>query len=478
MRLWFSAALCAGLCVAPLPFASADAATAAVAASRPASAAEVATYARTLLADSVPEGGPGIVVLVARGDQVLYRGARGLANIELGVPLTPDQVFRLGSVTKQFAAAGVMKLVEAGKVGLDDPLSKYVKDFPNGDAISVRQLLNHTSGVKSYTGIDGYMHESIRRDLSTRAMIDVFKDLPVDFAPGQGYAYNNSGYVLVGAVIEAASGQRWYDYLDQALFKPLGLKHTRYGDVHALIPGYVGGYTRGDGGNAPMNYLDMSQPHAAGALVSSLDDLLRWNLALHNGQVLKPDSYRAMTTPEGKAREDGYGYGIGKAYAHGHGGWGHGGGIFGFATFLLYLPDGKTTVAVLSNSDSALKDGVNPEGLARRLAAAALGDPYPAVTAVPVDAATLKQAEGVYRKNPQLAWALRVVDGVLTQQRLGGSRIALTPVARDTYAYPNGLSRLQLQRDGQGAVTAMRYFGDGVGESQLTARSGEPLPQP
>lgn len=475
MRVWMSLALSAGLCVAPSPraFAAEPAAATMV---QPASAVEVGAYARQLLADNAAADGPGIAILVARGDQVLFRGARGLADVELGVPLAPDQVFRIGSVTKQFAAAGVLKLVEAGKVGLDDPLSKYVKDYPNGGAISVRQLLNHTSGVKSYTGIDGYMTESIKRDLSTQALIDVFKDLPVDFAPGQGYAYNNSGYVLVGAVIEAASGKPWHAYLDEALFKPLGLTQTRYGDVHALIPGYVNGYTRIDERVAPMGHLDMSQPHAAGALVSTLDDLLRWNLALHHGKVLQPANYRAMTSPQGKAAQSDYGFGISRITVRGRTGYAHGGGIFGFASYLLYLPESKTTVAVLTNTDTGLPDRPGLDKLSRTLAAVAVGDAYPVPVAVPVAASSLQQAEGVYRQSAQRAWVLRVVDGALTVQRIGGKPIALTAVARDTFVYPDRIARMTLERDAKGAVTGMRFFPDGTGQSEFTARSGEAMP--
>ena len=280
------AAACA-VALSGLSLAPAFAAATAVPATQAAEDAELRALAERLLAENAPADAPGIAVLVARGDRVLFRGARGLADVELGVPLTPEQTFRIGSVTKQFSAAALLKLVEAGKVGLDDPLSKYVKGYPNGDAIKVRHLLDHTSGVKSYTGIDGYMRESIKRELSTQELIAVFKDLPADFAPGQDFRYNNSGYVLLGAVIEAASGQPWHEYVRQSLLQPLKLEHTRYGDVHALIPGMVEGYTRRDGAVAPMDFLDLSQPHAAGALVSTLADLLRWNRALHGGRVLR-----------------------------------------------------------------------------------------------------------------------------------------------------------------------------------------------
>lgn len=470
------AALLSGLALAPAPV---SAAAPAPAAAQAAEDAELRALADRLLAQNAPAGAPGIAVLVARGDRVLYRGARGLAEVELGVPLSPDQVFRIGSVTKQFAAAGLLKLVEAGKVGLDDPLSKYVKDYPNGDAIRVRQLLDHTSGVKSYTGIDGYMHESIKRELNTRELIAVFKDLPADFAPGQDFRYNNSGYVLLGAVIEAASGRPWHEYLRETLLQPLGLEHTRYGDVRSLIPGMVAGYARRDGAVLPMAFLDMSQPHAAGALVSTLDDLWRWNRALHGGRVLSAQHYREMTTAHGKARhgEYGYGYGIGRMPMHGRLTYAHGGGIFGFASYLLYEPTSATTVAVLSNDESGAPGGIGLEAIARQLGAMAMGAPYPPARAVPVDAAALASAEGVYRLDPQRAWALRADAGSLAVQRIGGGAAQrLTPVAADTFVYPDGIARLRLERDGAGKVAAMRYFADGEGESERSARSEEPLP--
>ena len=284
-----------------------------------------------LLVRSFPEDAPGVAVLVARGDTVIYRSARGRADIEAGVPLKPEDRFRIGSVTKQFAAAGVLKLVEAGKVKLDDPLSKYVPGYPDGDKITVLQLLNHTSGVKSYTGIPGHMAGPIRNDLTTAQLIDVFKDHPVDFAPGMQWAYNNSGYVLVGAVIEAASGQPWHEYLRTAFFEPLGMRDTGYGHDPAVIAKQVNGYTHDGTKPVPAMPLSLTQPHAAGALVSNVDDLLRWNRALHEGRVLKSETYRRMITPEGKAVDARYGFGLGADTVRGQPQLQHGGGIFGFS---------------------------------------------------------------------------------------------------------------------------------------------------
>ena len=170
---------------------------------------DVAAFAARTLDANCDKAAPGMAVLLARGDEVLYRGACGSANLELGVPLSADQVFRIGSVTKQFSAAAALKLAEAGKLSLDDPLTKFVPGFPGGDKVNVRMLLNHTSGIRSYTDVPGVMDGAqIKLDLTTAALIDSFKAEKPDFAPGEGWHYNNSGYVLLGAVIEAASGGR------------------------------------------------------------------------------------------------------------------------------------------------------------------------------------------------------------------------------------------------------------------------------
>jgi len=300
---------------------------------------------------------PGVAILVAQGDDILFRGARGLASVELGIPLSPDHVFRIASLSKQFASVALLKLVDDGKVALDDPLSKFLPDYPNGDAITVAQLLNHTSGIKSYTGIAEYFVEHIRADRTTAQMIEVFKDLPTDFTPGEKYAYNNSGYILVGAVIEAATDRDWYEYMRTEMLLPNGIKQTQYGDDDVIIPGYVNGYTLNDDKIvSPAFYLSMTQPHAAGAVVSTVNDLLKWNRALHEGKVLSVQTYERMITPEGAAAEKDYGYGVGVRDIGGHKMIAHSGGIPGFSTYLLYIPGKDVTAVVLQNTDNGSQD--------------------------------------------------------------------------------------------------------------------------
>jgi CubicO group peptidase (beta-lactamase class C family) len=445
-------------------------------ASAPSSRPDFAREAAELLEANYRADAPGAAVLVARGDTVLFRAARGEADVEKDVPLRPDSLFRIGSVSKQFSAAGVLKLVEAGKVKLEDPVSKFVPDYPKGDRITVLQLLNHTSGVKSYTGLPGYMDGPIRRDLTTAQIIEAFKDEPPDFEPGEGWAYNNSGYILVGAVIEAASGKPWHAYLDEVLFKPLGMTHTGYGHDPKFAALHVRGYTYDAGKVAPCRELSMTQPHAAGALISNVDDLLKWNRALHEGRVLAPATYSQMVTPVGKAAESraSYGFGLFTDRLRNRDTLQHGGGIFGFVSALTYIQGPDVTVVVLENDDSP--NGEHAESLSRRLAAMALGDPYPAKRAIPVDAAALEAAEGVYRFDAETTRVLRLVDGNLTAQRQGGPRAVLTPIAPDGFLYPDGFNRMKLERDAAGKITGMRFFANGEGDGVVGARTTDPLP--
>ena len=441
----------------------------------PATQADVTRLAEQLLAANYSARGPGAAILVARGDDILFRGVRGLADVRSGRALNADDTFRIGSVSKQFAAVALLKLVEAGKVSLSDPLSKYLPEFPNGAHITILELLNHTSGVKNYTAIPTFMEGPIDQDVSTAQLIAGFKDAKPDFAPGADWAYDNSGYVLVGAVIEAASGMSWHEYERRTLFEPLGLSHTGYGGDPAIVARQVTGYTQDDGKFVPAKKLSMTVPHAAGALLSTVDDLMKWNRALHEGRVLKNASYTQMITPLGKAIEAKYGFGIEHGALRGQTLLAHSGGIFGFASMLDYVPGEDISVVVLQNIDG--NDGHDaPEVLALKLAAAALGQPFPRPIAIAVDAATLQQIEGIYPVDDKSARVLRVVDGGLTAQRTGGPRNKLIPIGKDEFLYADGLNRLIVERDPAGKVSGMRFFAEGESPGVVFARATAALP--
>ncbi|HEY1128365.1 MAG TPA: serine hydrolase domain-containing protein [Roseateles sp.] len=445
-------------------------------AGQPATPAAMAAYADRLLDEQkIARDGPGVTVLVARGDQLLYKGARGMASIELGVPMQPDQLMRIGSVTKQFAAAALLRQIDDGKAALEDPLSKFLPDYPNGGRITLRQLLNHTSGVRSYTGLPGYMRNPIRRDLGTAELIKEFKDQPVDFAPGEKWAYNNSGYVLVGAVVEAISGKSWHQAIDELLLKPAQVSSVHFQAGDKLFKGMAQGYTlNGEREVAPAGLLSMTQPHAAGALIANTEGLWRWNLALHGGKLISPSSYQGMTTPEGVAKANHYGFGIGTGVLRGHPMLSHGGGIHGFTSLLSYLPQSLTTVVVLRNSDGP---GFAMDLVSRKLAAFAIGEPFVDRKPVAVPAEQLKAAEGLYAREDKQTRTLRLKDGVLLSQRMGAAPAALVPIGDNRFAFPASLSELQLERSADGQVVALRLFNNGENDAERWVRSGELPPE-
>lgn len=334
----------------------------------PPAPSEFAQQAQQLLEQTYAADAPGVVVLVARGDEVLLRAARGVADVGTGRPLTPDDRFRIGSLTKQMVAAGLLKLVEAGKVSLDDPLSKYVPDFAGGDRVVVAQLLNHTSGISGLPDMARVPAGVLPQQASTDALIAAFKHQAPASEPGERFAYNDSGYILVGKIIESAGGQSWHEYLEETIFRPLGMDATCYCANAALVAGHVpqaGQAWR----SAPPN---LTWEHAAGALATSANDLLKWNRTLHEGRVLAPATYREMVTPRGPAGN--YGFGIDHASLRDHEQLAHSGSVIGYAAHLLYLPGPDLTVVVLRNYNDG-REYEAAANVARRLAAIALGEP-------------------------------------------------------------------------------------------------------
>lgn len=350
---------------------------------------------------------PGAAAIVARGDEVLYLDARGAADLEHGIAIEPGMVFRLGSITKQFSAAAVMMLAEQGKLSLDDPLTKFLPDYPEvGQKVTVEHLLTHTSGIVSYTGIPGYMQSEVTKELTVDELVAVFKDLPVEFAPGERFAYNNSGYVLLGAVIEKASGMSYEKFIQENIFDPLGMSRSYYGSHSRIIPGRVSGYGGAAGEYQNARYLSMSQPYAAGSLLSTVEDLLRWNTALFGGKVVSEASLERMITPYtlSDGESTGYGFGLAVRDIRGRHAIAHGGGIFGFSTNALYIPEEKIFVAVLSNSTGSRS---NPTTISTRLAAVALGDPIQVSKEVAVDPAILASYAGEYELAPGFSITIR-----------------------------------------------------------------------
>ncbi len=416
---------------------------------------------------------PGAAAIVVKDGKVVYRKAIGMASMELGVPLQPDSVFRLGSITKQFTAAAVMLLVEDGKIALSDPIEKYLPGYPTqGHVITVEHLLTHTSGIQSYTSIPGWFPKKIRTDLPLLELIDGFKNEPMQFAPGERYAYNNSAYVILGAVIEKAAGDTYERVLTKRIFEPLGMTSTFFGSNEPIIKRRAQGYGLENGIVRNAQFLSMTQPHAAGSLVSTLDDLAKWDAALTAGTILKPASLAKMTTPytlkDGSSTAYGFGFQIGTL--RGHETVEHGGGIPGFSTYALRLPGQRLYVVVLSNSDAPK---ASPGYLAKRMAAIAVGTPFPERTAITVDAPVLARYAGVYEGPKGARRTVTVEGGKLYTQRAGGPRLEARPFSSTEFFYDNSLTHGRFEVGADGGATAMLVHQDGADEPERATRVAE-----
>jgi D-alanyl-D-alanine carboxypeptidase len=296
---------------------------------------------------------PGLSIAIAREGRALVAKGYGLANVELEAPATASTVYRIGSITKQFTAAAIMRLVEAGKMTLDDPIEKYLSDFPtSGRRITVRHLLTHTSGIKSYTSLGPKFWDISRLDYPHDKLVALFKDEPPDFQPGEKFLYNNSGYYLLGVILERVTGESYASHMRKTIFEPLGLSATTYCDLEPIVKHRAAGYDVKLGVVSNAAALSMKPPFSAGALCSTVGDLVTWTAALMDAKVIGSSSLEQMTRPatlnDGKPTT--YGFGLGLNDRNGRRVIAHGGGINGFSSYLAYVPSTRLTVVVLTNS--------------------------------------------------------------------------------------------------------------------------------
>lgn len=335
---------------------------------------------------------PSVTIAVVRGADTIVMKGWGKANLENDVAATEQSVYRIGSITKQFTSAAVMRLVEQEKVGLDDSIAAHLPGLPAAwRGVTVRQLLNHTSGIPSYTGLGEAWHRRWGEEMTPDTLIALTASTPMWFTPGTRWQYDNTGYILLGMLVEKHTGHPWATEIEERFTKPLGLTDTGNCGTEPVIPRRVSGYEKDAAGrwvNTP--FLAMSQPYAAGALCSTVGDVARWNQALHGGRVVSAASYAAMTTPVGAAVSHGYGFGLARDSIGGMAALVHNGGINGFSAANAWLPAARLSVTVLTNSGSA-----DADALLRRIARAALGAPI-TPKAVPLSAADRDRYAGVY----------------------------------------------------------------------------------
>lgn len=296
--------------------------------------------------------GPGGVFMVAKDGKSIYQKAFGKSNIELDVNMKSEDVFQLGSMTKQFTAVAILLLQEQGKLNTGDAISRYIPGYPGGNKITIHHLLTHTSGIKDFTKMKT-LRDIAQKEMSPKMMVDFFKNEPVDFLPGERFEYNNSGYVLLGYVIELVSGESYEDFIDKHIFQKAGMTHSRYASDRAIIKNRAYGYQKKESGYINKTIINFSVPFSAGSLMSTLNDMLQWQNALNSNLLLNPDQTRKAFTNYtlNNGEEIMYGYGWHLRDINGTPTREHGGSVFGFKTMGVYIPEKDIYVVGFSNCD-------------------------------------------------------------------------------------------------------------------------------
>jgi CubicO group peptidase (beta-lactamase class C family) len=386
-------------------------------------------------------------VLVARGETIVLDKGYGFANLEWNVPNTPTTKFRLGSITKQFTAASILLLEERGKLKTDDPVKKYMSDAPAAwEKVTIYNLLTHTSGIASFTGFPDYASTEAAPTTPDK-LVARFRDKPLEFQPGEKWNYSNSGYVLLGYLIEKISGQTYEQFVQENIFTPLGMKDSGYDSNRTVIQRRATGYMPGANGPLNAGYIDMSIPFSAGALYSTTEDLLRWEEGLFAGKVLSATSLQKMTTP---FKQD-YACGLAVTIAHGHKVIEHGGGIEGFNTQLSYYPDDKLTVVVLANLN-----GGAPGSIATRMAAVAHGEKVVLISErkeVKVPTKILAGYVGSYELEPNFVMVVSLKGDQLITQITGQPEVPIFAESEKAF-FPKVVdAEIEFFKNDQGQVT-------------------------
>ncbi len=392
----------------------------------------------------------GTVLLAAAGKPLLVKGY-GDANIEWQIPNGAQTRFRIGSITKQFTSMLIMLLREQGKVKLEDSVCAFVTPCPETwKPVTIHHLLTHTSGIPTYTGIASW-REANMVPKTVDQIIAIFRDLPLQWTPGENFAYNNSGYFLLGAVIEKVAGKKYEQALQDMILTPLRMTDTGYDWSHTIMPRRASGYTMRDGVRANAPALDMQQPYAAGAMYSTVEDLLKWDQALYTDTLLPEASRKIMWTPF----KNNYAYGWvtmpASAETFGHRRVTHGGGINGFSSVIIRIPDTNVTAIVLSNSDA-----VNAGAVGRELLGIYYGKPFtppPSRTVADVNPAVFDQYVGKYELAPTFVVAITREENRLMAQATGQGKFEIFPESETVFFAKVPQLSVRFVKDADGKVS-------------------------
>ena len=304
----------------------------------------------SLLEEKYPDNAPGATFLISKNGSIIYKKAFGLANLELNVPMKTDNVIKIGSMTKQFTAISILMLMEQGKLNLDDEITKFIPDYPtNGNKITIHHLLTHTSGIKNYTRIKS-LNAIAQKDLTPLELIDFSKNEPIDFVPGEKYKYNNSGYVILGYIIEKVTGQPYANFVEEQIFNKLEMTDSQYASQREVIKNRASGYQNNDGYVNRMDF-SLTLAYSTGAIMSTVSDMFTWQEAIKNNLLInKKTTQKAFTNYTlNNGEHINYGYGWHIETLNNNRTFEHGGAVWGFKSMGVYFPDLDIYVVALTN---------------------------------------------------------------------------------------------------------------------------------
>ncbi|SEL48662.1 CubicO group peptidase, beta-lactamase class C family [Maribacter orientalis] len=304
----------------------------------------------SLLQEKYSGNTPGATFLISKNGSVIYKKAFGLANLELNVPMKTNNVFKIGSMTKQFTAISILMLMEKGKLNLDDEITKFIPDYPtNGNKITIHHLLTHTSGIKDYTKVKG-LNAISQKDLTPLELIDFSKNEPIDFVPGEKYEYNNSGYVILGYIIEKITGQSYANFVEEQIFKKLKMTASQFASQREVIQNRASGYQKNDNYINRMDF-SLTLAYSVGGLMSTVDDMFKWQEAIKNNFLISKETTKKAFTNYtlNNGEHTNYGYGWHIKTINKNQTFEHGGAVWGFKSMGVYFPDLDIYVIGLTN---------------------------------------------------------------------------------------------------------------------------------
>lgn len=407
----------------------------------------------------------GVAVLISKDGKIIYNKGFGFADIGNKVPVTTDTKFRIGSISKQFISSSILKFQEEGKISIQDKLSKFIPDFPRGNEVTIHHLLTHTSGIHSFTDRPNFM-KFVTLPVSSKSMVDTIKAYPFDFNPGDRYLYNNSGYFLLGYLIEQISGKSLADFLKENIFEPLGMKNSGIYQTNLLLNNEAYGYSIENGKIIKAQNWDMSQAGGAGAIYSTVNDLYLWNEAVFNEKVLTDESMKAAFTPlvlNNKQTIE-YGYGWSLQNLRGLKFISHGGGLNGFLSFLTRQPEQKITISVLCNSTpspAGINPGSNSMAIAEYLLWKDMEKQASFASDLAIDKSVLKSYTGRYNYGQGAVLVVTLDGKQLKAQMTGQQMFPIYPSSANEFNWKVVEAKVKFVTDENGDVTNLIHYQNG-----------------